>query len=152
MKLDPDKHKMIVSYFLCLIPLIGGILMAVLNESDNNTVNQFYLINVFFGAFISIGFINAVSHMFSFSLFVNHNLVYLMNEKLNHRIIWDDIKEVHLGEYTWLKVRWLCFFHQDDDPKKHLVFRLSVLSDGNIDKLLAQIKMVAKDRSIKINY
>lgn len=153
MKFEVDKYKMIRLYIISFLPFIASVLLGVIYSSDDgSSTNRLLWINVLLGVLISIFFFTIILHIFSFSIFVNHNLVYLMSEKINHRIIWDDVKEVYLGEYPWLKIKWLCFFHKDDDLKKHLVFRLSVLPDGDITKLLTHVKTIAANRSIEINY
>ncbi|MDO8668882.1 MAG: hypothetical protein Q7K65_01135 [Candidatus Buchananbacteria bacterium] len=156
MKFDPDESKKTTSYFFALLPCLVTLIVALLNQSDNKISNNIYILSVIMGMCLSYYLFRLVGIMFSFSLSVSPNLIYLMSERLNHRLAWDDVKSVYLGRFSWFifhsKAPWICFFHKNDRFDKHLIFKLSILSNKDVIKLLDQVKKIAQDRSIEINY
>jgi len=148
MRFDPDKIRRTYAYIFSCLPLIIGFTVLIASHD----LYYYHLICLIVSCFLSFKLVTATYKIFSFSLIVNDRFIYLTSEEKNARLIWDNIKEIYLGRYTYLNIQWLFFINKHKKTGSDLAFRLSVLSETDQKKLLNHIKLLAKKKSVPINY
>ena len=90
--------------------------------------------------------------MVSASLIINSQFIYLDGGDKNSRLIWDNVREIYLGQFTWLNIHWLIFFSRNKTASPDLAFKMSILSLADQKKLLDYVEGLAKEKSIPLNY
>jgi len=148
MRFDPDKIKVIQAYILSYLPLIVGCYFLFTSQS----FFYYHLICFLIFVLLTVKLIKIANQTVSASLIINSRLIYLDGGDNNYRLIWDNVREVYLGQFTWLNISWLIFFSRDKATGPDLSFKMSILSLADQKNLLAYVKGLAKGKSIPINY
>jgi len=148
MRFDPNKTKIILAYILSYLPLIVGCYFLFTSQS----FFYYHLICFLIFVLLTVKLIKIANQTVSASLIINSRFIYLDRGENNYRLIWDNVREVYLGQFTWLNISWLIFFSRDKATSPDLAFKMSILSSADQKNLLAYVKGLAKEKSIPINY